>query len=268
MELTLRQIGIIMVLVFILAGWAAGLSWVFSTEWLPMFLSLILAGGFAYVLHFQQGSAWLARQFDARPVESGVLDRLYRKTDLDRKPHLYVTGAMSSANAFTVSCAEEDAIFVTPEIHRSDPNLKAPILAHEMAHVQHNDSLIMGFISVFEQMIGNLGRLWVLLLMGGLVGWLILLLFWPFLLLIHCLSLITLTVYQPLSTLLLRQREFQADLTAARWTSAEHMKRALKTLEHYNRQWIPKLLTRDEGPLSTHPPLEERLRKLDAVRTA
>lgn len=266
MRLTVRQLGIVMLLLAILAGWSAGLGLILNVDWFPLFVSLTAAGGISYVFHYRSGSKWMARQLGAKPVDSRALDRVYRRTNLSRKPRLYVTEPMSGANAFTVSYAGEDAIFVTPEIYRASGGLQEPILAHEMAHIQHNDSLIIGFVSVFEQMVSNMSNLWILLLMGGLFGWIILLLFWPFILLVHGLSLITLMVYQPLSATLLRVREFQADRTAAKWTSVDQMKQALKKLEHYNRRWVPDVLRGNQGPLSTHPPLEQRLKRLNAVK--
>lgn len=266
MRLTIRQFGIIVLLLGILAGWSAGLSLIFNVDWIALFASLTVAGIVSYLFHYRSGSKWMARQLGAKPVKSRALERVYRRTDLSRKPRVYVTEPMSGANAFTVSYAQEDAIFVTPEIYRASGELQEPILAHELAHVQHNDSLIIGFVSVFEQMVSNISNLWILLLMGGLFGWILLLMFWPFILLVHGLSLITLVVYQPLSAALLRRREFQADRTAARWTSVKGMKRALKKLEHYNRRWLPGLLKQQEGPLSTHPPLEQRLRQLDKAK--
>lgn len=267
MRLNWRQFAIVALLLVILAGWAWGLSWILGTAGFPMFVTLTLAGAFSYFLHHRRGSNWMVRQLGARRVRSGSLDRVYKRTNLSRRPKLYVTEPMSGANAFTVSSAGEDSIFVTPEIYRADGRFQEPILAHEMAHIQHNDSFVMGFVSVFEQMIGNVGRLWFLLLFGGPVGWILLLLFWPFIFLIQFLSFTTLMVYKPLAAVLLREREYLADETAARWTSVNQMKRALAHLEKYNRQWIPQIFQSDPGPLSTHPPLERRLERLDAARS-
>lgn len=267
MGLTWRQFGLVVLLLAIFAAWSAGLGWIFGVEWIPMFLSFVAGGALAYVMHYRQGSRWMARQLGAQPIQSAALDRLYRESGLSRKPSLYVTEPMTGANAFTISYAGEDAIFVTPEIYRARDHLKEPILAHELAHIHHNDSLLIGFVSAFEQMIGNLGRLWMLLLVSGLIGWVLLLFFWPFLLLVQVWSLITLIVYQPLAARLLREREFLADRTAARWTSTDRVKEALTKLEHYNRRWLPDLLNHQPGPLSTHPPLEDRLRRLEEKRS-
>ncbi len=265
MALNWRQLSIIVVLLLILAGWSTGIGWFLGIDWLTLFLSMALAVGISYVLHYREGADWLKHQLGARQARSRTIDQLYACSELKRKPNLYVTQPLSAANAFTVTYAEEDAVFVTPEIHKAPARLKAPILAHEMAHVAHNDSLIVGFVSAFEQMIGNLGRLWVLLFLSGPVGWLVLLLFWPFLLLVQFWSFLTLGLYQPIASTLLREREFRADEKAAEWTSPQAMKEALRGLENYNRQWIPTLFQRNEGPLSTHPPVRERLNRLDTL---
>lgn len=267
MRLNLRQVAIVGLLLGILAGWAEGLSWILGTAWFPLFLTLTLGGAFSTFLHYRRGADWMARQLGAKPVRSRSLDRVYRRTNLPRKPRLYVTKPMTGANAFTISSAGEDSIFVTPEIYRAAGRIQEPVLAHEMAHIQHNDSFVMGFVSVFEQMIGNLGQLWFLLFFGGPFGWILLLVFWPFLLLVQFLSMVTLSVYQPVAALLLRQREYLADETAAHWTSVDQMKRALTNLEHYNRRWIPKFFQSEPGPHSTHPPLERRLERLQELKT-
>lgn len=252
----------------ILAGWSYGIGWILNADGFQVFVMFTLAGVVSYFVHYWNGAGWMKQQFQARPVRLRVVDQLAKKAGLTRTPNVYVTRPLQGANAFTVSYAREDAIFVTPEITRVRPELQAPILAHEMAHIHHRDSLVLGFISAFEQVIGNLSNLWLMLLMFGPIGWLLLLLVWPFLVLLQAWSVLTLAVYQPLAARLMRGREFLADRRAAQWTSPDHMAAALKQLERYNRRWLSDLFrTEPQSTLSTHPPLEKRLRRLSTVES-
>ncbi len=258
-----RQWGLVLLLVGILAGWARGIGWILNADGLGVFVLFGLAGIGSYLVHYWRGARWMKRQFEARPVNLRVVDRLAKKAGLSRVPNVYVTRPMQGANAFTVSYADEDAIFVTPEIARARTELQAPILAHELAHIHHRDSLVVGFLSAFEQVIGNLSSLWVTLLVLGPLGWVLLLMVWPLLLLIQAWSVLTLMVYQPLARRLMCGREFLADRRAAEWTSPRHMAAALEQLEQYNRRGLAGLFgTDDHSPLSTHPPLEDRLANL------
>lgn len=173
-----------------------------------------------------------------------------------------MTKSLKAANAFTVSYAKEDAIFMTPEIRKADEEIMAPIVAHEMAHIKNGDSLMTGFISAFGQIIGGMSQLWLLLIFGGPVGWLILLFFWPFILAIQIWSYMTLIVYQALTAYLMRRREYVADRTAAEWTSPQQMIKALDALESYNKNWFKRMFSPREDPLATHPALKKRIQRL------
>lgn len=268
MSFSPRQWGLVLLLVGILAGWAWGIAWILNAHGARVFVLFVLVGIGSYLVHYWNGARWMKRQFGARPANLRVVDRLAKQAGLSRVPNVYVTRPMQGANAFTVSYADEDAIFVTPEIARARRELQAPILAHEVARIHHRDSQVLGFVSAFEQVIGNLGNLWVMLFFFGPLGWLLLLMVWPFLLLIQAWSVLTLAVYQPLARRLMRGREYLADRRAAEWTSPRHMAAALQKLEQYNRRGLAGLFQTDEhSPLSTHPPLEDRLANLRSATT-
>ncbi len=260
--ITLRQLGLFGVLGLILAVWAWGLGWVLNVDGLWLFGLFLISAIILFVGHYYRGMGWLRRNLSTRPTDSPVLREIASRAGLSREPRLFVTDSLEGANAFTVSFAQGDVIFVTPQIARTKPRIQAGILAHEAAHIKHNDSLITGFLSSFGQMMASVGQLWLLMIVAGPLGWVLLVFVWPVILAMHAWSVLTLMVYQPFVATLMRQREFQADEAAARWTSPEVVSRALEAIESYNRRSFRRLLRGSAGPLSTHPPTEERIRRL------
>ncbi len=263
-----RHFALVLLIVAILALWSTGIALVLETAWHHVFI--IFAGTCLtlFALHYFYGKKWLISRLDARPTNKPILKELVKRAKIEGDVNFYVTRSFENANAFAVSYSEEQTIFLTPEVWQADKKLLAPIVAHELAHVKNGDSLIAGFTSAFEKIIGRFSNLWFLLLMGGPLGWIILLFFWPLLLFVQLWSHVTLFVYRLLASPLRQKREFEADRLAASWTSPELTRRALKAVDSYNSHWLKDIFSNQGNPLSTHPPLKERIQRLKGMTSS
>jgi heat shock protein HtpX len=166
--------------------------------------------------------------------------------------------------------APEDAGIVVSEglLRRLTPYEITGVLAHETSHVVNRDTALMLFASLAGRLTGLLSGLAVLglwialpLVLAGVVT------FNPLAILVliaapHASALVTLA--------LSRAREFEADLDAARLVGdPAPLASALVKLERSERSLIGRLLwpTPSVPPLlRSHPPTEERVRRLMALR--
>jgi heat shock protein HtpX len=234
------------------------------------------------------GAYWfsdkLARTMSrAKPIEESEAPRLYQivrelttRADLPM-PRLYMI-PQDQPNAFaTGRSPKHAAVAVTRGITRllSEDELRG-VLAHELAHVRHRDILITSVASAIGGAITYLG--YMLLFFGGdddesplgLVASLALVILAP----------IAATIIQ---LAISRQREFSADATGAEITgNPESLASALERLEE-GAKAVPMQVNQAAEPLyivkpfsgggiaslfSTHPPIEERVRRLRQMRPA
>ena len=191
-------------------------------------------------------------------------------------PRLYLIPA-SQPNAFaTGRSPKHSAVAVTEGITQllSETELRG-VIAHELAHIRNRDTLITTVAAAIGGAITWLG--YALLFMGGddesplgLVGALAMVLLAP----------IAATIIQ---LAISRQREFSADATGARIAgSANALADALERLEA-GAKAMPMQVNSAAEPLyivkpfsgggmaslfSTHPPIEERVRRLRQMRPA
>lgn len=140
------------------------------------------------------------------------------------------------------------------------------VLAHEVSHIRSNDMLVMSIADMFSRMTSSF----------ALIGQIFLFINLPLLLLgvvnISWLLIIILLLAPVISTLaqlgLSRTREYDADLNAARSTAdPAGLASALVKIEQVQGGWIARLLLPGRGIpepsiLRTHPPTEERVRRL------
>jgi heat shock protein HtpX len=262
--------------------------------WFGQFLGgsqgLVVAFVFAAVMNF--GSYWFSDKlvlamYRARPVGMNEAPDLYRIVqNLATRaqmpmPKLYIIPS-DAANAFaTGRNAEHAAVAVTEGITRlmSWDELEG-VLAHELSHVRNHDILISSIAATLAgviMMLANMVR-WAALFGGvsrderdeggGVLG------------------LLAMSIVAPLAAMLIqlaisRSREYQADASGAELLhSGESLARALEKLE-YASQRLPldaspatahlfivnPLSGRSlAGLFSTHPPLEERIRRLRSMR--
>jgi heat shock protein HtpX len=209
-----------------------------------------------------------ARRLDAYDLPDGVrlVAELARRAGLRAPPALhYVPSPLM--NAFAVGRPDHAAIAMTDGLlRRLSVRELAGVLAHEVSHVRNDDLWIMGLadmLSRLTSMMSWLGQLLLIvnlpLLMTGaaVVPWLtvIVLIFAP-------------TLMSLLQLALSRAREYDADLDAAGLTGDPRgLASALAKLERQQgRYWeeifLPGRRMPDPSLLRTHPPTEERIRRL------
>src|SRR5215217_696637 len=217
----------------------------------------------------------------AKPVSEDEAPRLYQMVrELTTRAHLpmprlYVMPS-EQANAFaTGRNPKHAAVAVTRGITRllSEDELRG-VLAHELAHVRHRDILITSVASAIGGAITYLG--YMLLFFGGdddesPLG---------------LISSLALVILAPIAATIIqlaisRQREFSADATGAEITgNPESLASALERLEE-GAKAMPMQVNQAAEPLyivkpfsgggiaslfSTHPPIEERVRRLRQMR--
>jgi len=247
---------------------------------------LMIAFVFATLMNF--GSYWFSDKlvlamYRAQPVDANSAPDLYRIVhNLATRasipmPKLYVIPS-DAANAFaTGRNPEHAAVAVTQGIVRlmSSDELEG-VLAHELSHVKNRDILISSIAATLAGVIMMLADMmrWAAIFGGasrddreqggGLFG------------------LIAMSIFAPLAAMLIqmaisRSREYQADASAARLLhTGEPLARALEKLaaaaprvpldaspQTAHLFIVNPLSGRSlAGLFSTHPPLEERVRRL------
>src|SRR5918994_383561 len=247
-------------------------------------MALIFLG---IALLFNLGAYWFSdkialKMARAKPIEESEAPRLYQivrelttRADLPM-PRLYMI-PQDQPNAFaTGRSPKRSAVAVTQGIVKllSEDELRG-VLAHELAHVRNRDILITSVAATIGGAITYLGSM--LLWFGGddesplgLIGSLALVLLAPI-----AASIIQLAVS--------RQREYSADATGAEISgNPESLASALERLEE-GAKAIPMEVNQAAEPLyivkpfsgggfaslfSTHPPIEERVRRLRQMRPA
>jgi heat shock protein HtpX len=234
---------------------------------------------------FNMGAYWFSDKIAlamsrAKPLEESEAPRLYQmvrelttRADLPM-PRIYMI-PQDQPNAFaTGRSPKHSAVAVTRGITKllSEDELRG-VLAHELAHVKHYDILTTSIAATIGGAITYLG--YMLLWFGGeddsplgLIGSLAMVILAPI-----AATLIQLAIS--------RQREFSADATGAEICgNPESLASALLRLEEGAKE-IPMEVNQAAEPLyivkpfhgggiaalfSTHPPIEERVRRLRQMR--
>ena len=241
-----------------------------------VFLALFVCGLVALI-----GPSWSPRfllsLYRARPISAqqapGLLQtvaELSHRAGLERPPRLYYIPS-PILNAFAVGRQGDAALALTDGLIRRLPSRElTAVLAHEISHVRHNDMWIMNLADVLSRMTMALSQ----------IGLFLLFIFFPLVLFgIIDVSLlgILLLIFAPMLTALLqlalsRTREFNADLGAARLTGdPSSMASALQKLERQQGGWLEQIFFPGRylpypSWLRTHPPTEERIRRLMELR--
>ena len=280
----LRTAGLFLLLTGIFVGFGWVIGTVFFGDWLPMVvLFLVLAAAMNAISYFfaDRLVLWTYR---AKPVTESEAPALYRvvqrvaaMNDLP-VPRVYLVPS-ATPNAFATGRNPRHAVVaVTQGAFRvlNERDLTA-VVAHEMAHVKDRDILVMSVAATIAGALTLLARwaLWGTLLGGGSRdrqgGWLM-----------YVLAILGI-VLVPLAVLLVqlaisRSREYKADHVGAKTLGAPGaLADALEQLEYRNRQnpmdfgspssgslWIVNPFRGNwlAGVLSTHPPIDERIRRL------
>ncbi len=249
-----------------------------------MALALIMALGMNFFAYWFSDSMAL-KMSGAREVteaEAPALHQMVAKLAANAalpKPRVYIIHK-DTPNAFaTGRNPNHAAVAVTSGLQRIlKPNELEGVLAHELGHIQNRDILISSIAATMAGAISYMASMaqWAMLFGGGsdddeggagIVGSLLMMILAPL-----GASLIQMAIS--------RSREFQADATGAKiCNSPMSLASALQQLERYNQQLPMKVNPATAqmyivnplhggqlaGLFSTHPPVQERIRRLSEL---
>lgn len=203
---------------------------------------------------------------DEAPGLYRMIDNLAQRAGLGHLPRLYHVPSRM-INAFAVGRRQQSAIAVTDGLlHALDAREINAVLAHEISHVRSNDMWVMGLADMFSRMTSLLSLFGQILLFVNL----------PLILTGHAtiswLAILILILAPTWSTLaqlgLSRTREYDADLNAARLTGdPDALASALSKIEKLQGSWMERIFLPgrripEPSLLRTHPPTEQRIRRL------
>ncbi len=206
----------------------------------------------------------------AAPGIHRIFEELSNRAHLPSVPRLYYVPSRM-LNAFAVGSTDDAAVAVTDGLLRvMNPRELTGVLAHEVSHIRHQDTKVMGLADFVSRMLGTISQLGQLLLIisipmtlfGGSIG-------------LSPLQLLAMIIAPLLSTLLQlalsRSREFTADLGAVELTGdAAGLASALHKLERIQqggmwRNVLPGKRAPVPAALRTHPPTEQRIARLQNI---
>lgn len=200
------------------------------------------------------------------PELHGVVEELARRAGLDCPPQLfYVPSAV--LNAFALGHRSRSYLVLSEGILRKlTPRELTGVLAHEISHIQNNDTSVMGLADLFSRLTGVLSTAGQLLLILNLplvvfsdyrISW------WAILMLIAAPGVSAL-----IQLALSRAREYDADIGAAELTGdPEGLASALHKIERFQNGVLEQLAMPGRGVpepsiLRTHPHTRDRLERL------
>ena len=254
----------------ILVGWLmAGMIGV----WIAVVGGVLLAAGqrVSPQMIFRMSQARLLTPAEA-PVLLRLVHLLSQRAELPVTPRVYyIPSAMM--NAFTVGQPDNAAIGVTDGLlRRLNQRELAGVIAHEISHITHRDTWVMGLADVVSRMTSSWAMVGQILLLISVPTLLLSSYSPPWMLILVLLSAPTLSALLQLA--LSRTREFDADLEAARLTGdPEGLASALATLESDQRGFLRRLFLpghrrSDASVLRSHPPTQERIDRLRNLKGA
>lgn len=240
-------------------------------------LTYLSALGLLLLLMNPVASPWLIlRLYRARPLHPAEAPTLYalsrelsRRAELPTLPTLYYVPS-SLVNAFTVGGVRNAAIALTEGLLLTLNGREiAGVLAHEISHILNGDLRVMSLADLISRLTSILSLFGQILVLVNLpllwwsdvqVNW------WAIALLVFAPQI---TVFAQLG--LSRTREYDADLNAVLLTGdPEGLASALAKIErgphHWFKVWRPGYGVPEPSWLRTHPPTEERIRRLLTLR--
>lgn len=218
--------------------------------------------------------AYRAQRLDADVFPEGIaiLEALAQRAGLPRVPELYYVPSRIP-NAFAVGTPESSAICISDALLRLlNARELAGVLAHEVAHIAHRDLWIMGLADAMSRAVS----------VASWIGQMILLMNLPLILAgaahvpwqVPLALIFSPTLMALLQLALSRTREFDADRAGAELCGdPEALASALLKLErHTGRFWeemfLPGRRIPEPSLLRTHPPTQERVRRLREMARA
>lgn len=199
-----------------------------------------------------------------------ILRELSRRAGLRWMPVLYLVPTRL-LNAFTTGGPGDAAIALSDGLLRHmDLREIAGVLAHEVSHIANGDIRVMAFADLVSRITGLLSLAGQVLLLVSLPAWLVtdMEIPWIPILVLLAAPFVSAMVQLALS----RNREYEADRSAAQLSGdPEGLASALTKLAYYQRTpweqlFLPGRRVPDPSILRTHPPTEERVRRLLDLR--
>ena len=205
------------------------------------------------------------------PELQDMFNRLVARADLEHKPTLYYVPS-KMLNAFATGRGDQTVVAVTHGLLEKMNNREiGGVLAHEISHIKHNDVWVMSLADAFSRLtnfMGQIGQLMLIISLGAFLFGL------PLPIPMICVAVL---IFAPAASGLLqlalsRSREYEADYGAAQITGDPlAMASALKKVAHAQRSWVKKLVmpgrkVPEASLLRTHPPTEERIARLMAMK--
>ncbi len=258
-------------LLLFLAAYPALLGWMVWGGNVVVWLALF---GIGFALFSPINSPQLVmRLVRAKPLAVAQAPRLHemvamlaRRAGLTAVPALYYIPS-NQVNAFAVGRNGEAAIAVSSGLTRLlDHDEVAGVMAHEISHLRNDDIRVMSLAALSGRVTGAFSLFGMLLLLFSL----------PLMLVsqvhVNWLALALLIFAPQLSALaqlgLSRVREYRADLSAVELTEdPQALASALWKIDRAARPLWRRLLPKGTIPdwLSTHPPIAERIRRLQEL---
>ena len=258
------SVALLMLCAYIFAG-PGGVVWALVGGAISVWLTMRLSS--RMVLGLYRAKRLTREDF---PFGTEIVQLLADRAGLPRAPRLYLVPSQMM-NAFSVGRREDAVVAVTDGLLRGlDSRELAGVLAHEIAHVANNDIRVMALADMVSRMTSIMSSIGIFtlvfnlpaILLGGVtVPWagVALLIAAP-------------TIGGLLQMALSRTREYDADVSAVELTGdPEGLASALVKLErNQRRMWeglmLPGARIPEPSILRTHPPTEERVRRLMALR--
>ena len=263
-----------LLLMLALGGLCAWLAWFIGGGPLALFTAVFIL--FSYRLNPIASPQMAIRLFRGQPLTPDQAPELYHllqqlaaRAGLERLPLLFYLPS-DVMNAFTTGTPRQAAIGLSDGLlRRMEWRELAAVLAHELMHIVNQDIRMMAFADLTSRVTGFF----------SLAGQILLLINLPLLLFTDTalpwgpilLLLLAPTISALVQLALSRNREYEADRGAAEISGDPlALASALTRMEGTQHRWLERILL--PGPripepslLRTHPPTEERIRRLQQL---
>lgn len=258
--------------IFLLSALALILIVVCMVMWGPAGLvTAVIAGGLMVTIGRKMAPQMVLRMYKAKPVtrESApalfdVVEELSRRAGLERAPDVYYVPS-PIMNAFTTG-TQDTAILVLFDglIKKLSSEEVAGVIAHEIAHVKNNDTLVLGVADMVSRVTGFMPFLAIVLVLGNFGGAGIP---WGTALMLFFAPQLTAALQMKLS----QSREYDADLDGAMLTgNPRALASALEKIQRVQgkmleRVMLPGRKEPDPSHARSHPPTQLRIDRLLAL---
>ena len=236
-----------------------------------------LGGGLSLVLATHMSPRMVLGLYGARELSRNDYPQVYRivrllseRAGLSAPPRLYRVPSRMM-NAFSTGRRDEAVICMTDAlIARLDAREFVGVMAHELAHIVHEDITVMALADIVSRMTSVMSALGLFLVIFHLPGLLTGGGDVPYAAIV--VLIIAPTLGTALQLGLSRTREYEADLGAAALTGdPDGLASALEKLERMQGRMWEAMLPQgaripDPSVLRTHPQTEERVRRLKALK--